>query len=312
MMQSSGLLVGLWGGAVAAAALASPPLPAGEIAPPLQIVMDNRDALWPVGLNHALQMACLAEQGIGGAEAEARVQPVPPAVLNAFVAGRTEQLFDGTRQATYRTNQTLYLHTKSADCSRPKLYRTYRVDVSDACTLSAHAESFMKDPATGAAAPTVFKTGAPDTKTPTCLRGAPPPQKRRDFTGVPVYSVAGLPCVSTTDLIVKALRQAMVPREFLQGEGADTCLWAPLPHYNLQDGRAVVVAVADGRTAAQIALDARVASLNGLKQSNLVYLPVSFVVDRPVPAQRFSSEAARAFVNQPAEVEMTQAHAGLQ
>lgn len=292
-------------------AVAAPLLPPGQIAPPLQIVMENRDTLWPVGLNHALQIACLAEQGIGGAEAEARVQPIPSAVLSAFVAGRTEQLFDGNRQATYRTSQTLYLHTKAADCSRPKLYRSYRAEVDVGCTVSARGTSFMKDPATGEVSPVNFRAGAPEGKTPTCVRGAAPPQKERDFSGLPVYSVAGQACVSTTDLIARALRQPIVPREFQQGQGADTCLWAALPHYNHQDGRAVVVAIADGRTPAQIAFDAKVAGLNGLKQSNLVYLPVSVVADQPLPAQRFSVEAARAFVEQTAEVEMTAAHAGL-
>jgi hypothetical protein len=35
------------------------------------------------------------------------------------------------------------------------------------------------------------------------------------------------------------------------------------------------------------------------------------VADQALPAQRFSGDAARAFVEQPAEVEMTAAHAGL-
>jgi hypothetical protein len=308
MMKRVLLLASVLGGVAAVAAAPPPP---GSNAPPVLVVIDNRDALWPVGLNHALQIACLAEQGVGGAEAEARVQPVPPAVLSAFVAGRTEQLFDGQRQATYRTRQTLYLNTKAADCSRPTLYRTYQVEVDDGCQLSARAASFDKDPATGAVPPVDFMAGPPATKTPTCVRGAPPRQRSRDFADVPVYTVAGLRCVSTTDLIAKALHQAVVPREFLQGEGADTCLWQPAPHYNRQDGRAVVVAIADGRTAAQIAFDAQAATANGLKQSSLVYLPTKFVVGQPLPAQRFSSDAARAFVNQPAEVEMTQAHAGL-
>ncbi len=296
---------------VGATSFAAPELPLGDTAPPLQLVLDNRDPLWPVGLNHALQIACLAEQGIGGAEAEAHVQPIPPAVLSAFVAGRTEQFFDGNRQATYRTSQTLYLHTKAADCSRPKLYRSYRAEVDVGCTVSARGTSFMKDPATGEVSPVTFRAGAPEGKTPTCVRGAAPPQKERDFSGLPVYWVAGQTCVSTTDLIARALRQPIVPREFQQGQGADICLWAALPRYNHQDGRDVVVAIADGRTPDQIAFDAKVAGLNGGKQSSLVYLPVSFEVGQPVPAQRFTTAAARAFVDQPAELELTAAHAGL-
>lgn len=303
----AGRAVGITGfaGITACALSTLPGLAAAAEPPPVQVRLEQRDPDGVVGSNRVLQLECLGRQGVAGEAAEARIVPVPPAVLQAFVNRRIERLFDGPRQAEYDTRQALGIAPGAKDC-RPMIVRSYSVRLSVGCELevvgnSAQAQAGLPP------APASFTQGKPEGRTPTCS-GRNARERKGGYDGLPVLRINGVPCVSTQDALQRAMGQTPADKPWAERHG-DTCLWADMPLYAQQPGRQVVVATADLRAPAEraaVLAQARTAGTAG----QTAMLPASLRQD-PIDAARFTPATAQAFVRQATEVPLTEAAAGL-
>ena len=273
--------------------------------PPVQVRLEQRDPDSLVGSNRVLQLECLGRQGVAGDAAEARVVPVPPAVLQAFVNRRIERLFDGPRQAEYDTQQALTVSPGAKDC-RPLIVRRFSVRQAVGCELEVQGQSAQALPGLPPA-PASFTQGKPEGRTPTCP-GRQARERKAGYEGLPVLRINGVPCVSTQDAIKRAMGQTPPDTPWAERHG-DTCLWAEMPLYAQQAGRQVVVATADLRPPAERAAVLAQARATGT-QGQTALLPVS-LQQAPIEAARFTPAAAQAFVRQATEVPLTEAHAGL-
>ena len=277
--------------------------------PPVQVQLELRDPDGLIGSNRVLQLACLGEQGVAGEAALARIVPVPPAVLQAFVNRRSELLFDGPRQAEYVTEQALGIAAGSKDC-RPRIVRSYNVRLWVGCELEVNGQSAEVLLLGGLPpAPASFQQGKPPLGgAPTCPRREASNKPKRGYAGLPVLRVNGVPCVSSQDAIRRALGQMPAHTPWAERSG-DVCLWAEMPLYAQQPDRSVMVAMSDLRAPAERAAALESARIAGTAGQTAV-LPTSLRQD-PIDPSRFTPAAAQAFVRQVTEVPLTEAHAGL-
>lgn len=269
-------------------------------APPersIRVVLEMVDVDSAKFLNQTAQLACWSEHGVFGDEALAKVQPLPAALQKRFVTTQQELLFDGPRQAEYTVHQQLWVPPGSRDC-KPVLYRSYSAQVSNGCELEVTGTSDAPDPAGGPVeAPSVQQERGAPGRTPTCPRKGEAREPVSSYAGLPVDQIKGLPCVWMGDIVRRAAGQAVraLPRGQRVG---DSCLWAEEPYYRGESGRLVMVAHADHATAAQRA--ELTDPVNGSPVAYVELLPVR-LEQGPVPAQRFSVDAVRRFVHQPAQ-----------
>ena len=295
-----------WRGGLVALALPglAGPATAAE-PPPLQLRLEQRDPDSVVGSNRVLQLECLGRQGVAGDAAEARVLPLPPAVLQAFVSRRIDRLFDGPRQAEFDTQQALTIAPGAKDC-RPMIVRSFTVRLAVGCELDVQGQSAQALPGLPPA-PASFTQGKPEGRTPTCP-GRNARERKGGYEGLPVLRINGVPCVSTQDAIKRAMGQTPADAPWAERHG-DTCLWAEMPLYSQQPGRQVVVATADLRAPAERAAVLAQARATGT-QGQTALLPVS-LRQEPIDAARFTPAAAQAFVRQATDMPLTEANAGL-
>jgi len=300
-----GLVMAVTGPTLGAISATSPP--------PIQVVLEDKDPHSPIGLYHDLQIRCLAKQhpDLPDAEIEAKVKPLPKGVAERYVTTRDERLFDGAKHAIYHAGQSMGIDLNDARCE-PKLVRSYSAEVAVACELDARGTQLFPSvtPSGGLAlnAPD-FRAGVPKGKSLTCKRGEPPPHSKLKTAGLPVLRVGNLPCFSMTDAMLNVVGNP--PRQdFLEGAGGDTCLWAEMPLYAEQEGRPVGVALADRHTPEEVALRAAQGREHGTPQYAML-LPVEFQVGKPIPASRFTAEAAKAFVSQSAILTVDVDHAAM-
>jgi len=279
--------------------------------PPIQVVLEDKDPNSPIGRYRNLQLACLVAQGIPSDEIDTRVKPLPKGVAERFLTGRGEHLFDGSKQAVYRIGQSMGIDLNDALCE-PKLVRVYTAQVSVGCELAASGGQGFPEMAVGGRLvprPPDFRSGPSAGKTLTCKRGAPPPRSTLKTAGLPVLRVGNVPCFSMADAMLSVLGNPP-RRDFSEGTGLDTCLWAEMPDYAGQEERPVGVAVVDRHSAAEVAVRAAEGRDLGTPQY-MNMLPVEFQVGKPIPASRFTAEAVKAFVSQSAILTVDVDHAAM-
>ncbi|MFO1340239.1 MAG: hypothetical protein U1F53_18765 [Burkholderiaceae bacterium] len=208
----------------------------------------------------------------------------------------SDEYFDGANHAAYNTYRKVAADPASASCELA-LFHERHAWAGQECGQATHGGS------TSVArlldydhpAPPGIEVGTVAASRAGCGRKA----KAYDVDGLPQEDTGlGARCVWDSDVIAKSMRAAGLPAEGHKKDSpaADFCLYVRQPIYVHNGHHELVVLKSSGNTQGDV-LD----ELLGESTAYLNHRLLSFTDGTPIPAERFSAQAVRIFLSQPAK-----------
>jgi hypothetical protein len=221
----------------------------------------------------------------------------PDTALAKLVVYEEEEFFDGGRWASYVTQRSVRADPSHREC-QVAVFVHRSVSIEQTCDSRLHGATppiaELSDPA-GPRPPT-FELRRSAASRAGCGRKA----KDEDVTGLPVQDASGTPCVWSSDLQAKMMRQAGLKAQGHDDQGAfDTCVYLRQPSHVYQGHRRKIVLKTSGSDRTLSGAD--LAQISGEAKAYSHQQLASFSAGTPVPAGRFTEASAEAFLKRPAK-----------
>lgn len=221
----------------------------------------------------------------------------PDAALARLVVHEEEEFFDGGRWASYVTQRSLRADPSHRDCQLA-VFVHRRVVIEQTCDSRLQGATppiaELSDPTQPR--PPTFELKRSAASRAGCGRKA----KDEDVAGLPVQDANGTPCVWSSDLQARMMRQAGLKAQGHDDNGAfDTCVYLRQPSHVYQGHRRKIVLKTRGadRTLGGADLGQIIGEAPAYSHQQLA----SFSAGAPVPAGRFTEALAEAFLKRPAK-----------
>lgn len=253
-----------------------------------------------VGLAHVPAWKENIQMQVTACQVVKSMPPVPAelpgdAALAQFPIGEVEELFDGSRHATYTTGSAIGADP-SAGCAL-RIFKRFHVDIELGCTgrifggttLLGHLMDLEapKPPDVSLQQDAVRSTRCSRVKL-----------EAYDPTGLPTDDASGTRCIWQSEFLKRSLGGLGVGYPGGE-ENGDLCLYAAFPAVASGNGRQLVVLKTRfaNRSLAGTWLPETFGAVQATNQSLK-----EFSVGTPIPASRFTMAAARQFLNQPVKL----------
>lgn len=247
------------------------------------------------GLKKGILMSVEACRVIKQLPGGAPVQMPSDATLARLAIAETDEYFDGANHAVFNTSRLVWADPRSGSCEL-RVFHERHAWAGQECgagfwggTTLLGALVDMSQPA-----PPQVETGIRAAALAGCGRRA----HRYDTSGLQSEDASlGVRCVWESDIIAKSLRAVGVsaPGHAKDSPAIDFCLYERQPAYVVQGHSETVVLKSAGGSPSDV-----MNQLMGLSSAYMNHRLVDFSDGTPIAPERFSPDAVRRFVEQPA------------
>ncbi len=247
------------------------------------------------GLKKGILMSVEACRVVKQLPAGGPVQLPSDATLARLAIAETDEYFDGPNHAVFNTSRLVWADPRSGSCEL-RVFHERHAWAGQECGLGFWGGTTLLGALVDMSqpAPPLVETGTRAASLAGCAGRA----TRYDTAGLAAEDAGlGVRCVWESDIIAKSLQSVGVqaPGHQKDGPTIDFCLYERQPAYVVKGHSETVVLKSAGGLPSDV-----MNQLMGLSSAYMNHQLVDFSDGNPIPAERFSPDAVRRFVDQPA------------